>query len=490
MATLFHVLQFFDNAGNVLSFGRVYWYQAGTFTNKTTWKDQAETTTHTNPIDLDIAGRPPGGSIFIRGSYELVVKDSTDSITYLTIDNINEYNQYDFTGLIATIGDLNSTHTVGLNINAEYTAILAHRGYTILCDATSAAFNVNLLPSATALNTYKIIIKKVDVSNNAVTIIPSGSEKIDTDIDFILYDFNDFVELHCDGSNWKVVASQVRGTVVTQTTAKTLTLEDNKKMFNCDTSAGSFNLTLPDCRVVGRGYTVIFKKTDSSANETSLITTASQHIDNAASYFLHSYNQTVSLKTNGLNWFIVSESRGSSDAITGDVKTSFNNAQPGWVVMQNGSIGNASSGATARANADTQDLFILLWNRVPNAYAPVPAGRGASALADFNANKTLVLTPATGRVLCNIGSAGGLPQFTLGQYLGDYVHWQEEAEVGRHRHPYDILAVDDSTPINNVGIKAGHPHQTYFYDTHFSKSQSKAFSLLQPILCLEFYIKL
>jgi hypothetical protein len=83
---------------------------------------------------------------------------------------------------------------------------------------------------------------------------------------------------------------------------------------------------------------------------------------------------------------------------TGDVKLTLkSSAESGWVLMNDGSIGNASSSATARANADTSDLFALLWTNVSNTWCPVqdasgtPVSRGASAASDFAANRRLVL---------------------------------------------------------------------------------------------------
>lgn len=82
------------------------------------------------------------------------------------------------------------------------------------------------------------------------------------------------------------------------------------------------------------------------------------------------------------------------DAIkTGDVK--FNPSgtfQPGWVVVSaTATIGDATSGATERANADTETLFTFLWNTFDNTTCPVSTGRGVSAAADFAAHKTITL---------------------------------------------------------------------------------------------------
>ena len=90
---------------------------------------------------------------------------------------------------------------------------------------------------------------------------------------------------------------------------------------------------------------------------------------------------------------------------TGDYRTSLNTFQPGWVLCNDGSIGTSSSSATARANNDTWPLYNLIWSNVNNAFAPVSGGRGASAYADFNANKAMNLTLALGRSLIGLPPA-------------------------------------------------------------------------------------
>lgn len=88
---------------------------------------------------------------------------------------------------------------------------------------------------------------------------------------------------------------------------------------------------------------------------------------------------------------------------TGDIRTSLNSFQPfGWVAANNGSIGSATSAASNRQNVDTWPLYNLLWNNVLDAWAPVSSGRGASAYADFTADKTLTLPTMLGRVLAGL----------------------------------------------------------------------------------------
>lgn len=98
---------------------------------------------------------------------------------------------------------------------------------------------------------------------------------------------------------------------------------------------------------------------------------------------------------------------------TGDLRQSINAFQPfGWVAMNDGTLGSASSMATARANQDTWPLFSLLWqnfslftsgtaNPIAQMYTSAGAAvaYGASAIADFSANNQLSLTKMMGKIL-------------------------------------------------------------------------------------------
>lgn len=112
---------------------------------------------------------------------------------------------------------------------------------------------------------------------------------------------------------------------------------------------------------------------------------------------------------------------------TGDIRTSMNSFQPfGWVPMNDGTIGSASSGATTRANTDTFQLYDLLWTAM-NAnptYAPLftntgaPSTYGANSIADFSANKQMALTKVLGQVLA--GTQTTLPSNPTQVYTADH----------------------------------------------------------------------
>ena len=77
-----------------------------------------------------------------------------------------------------------------------------------------------------------------------------------------------------------------------------------------------------------------------------------------------------------------------------------------WVRLNGRTIGNAASGATERANADTSALFAFLWANNSNTICPVSGGRGATAVADYAANKTIQLVDMRGRVPSGLDDMG------------------------------------------------------------------------------------
>lgn len=79
----------------------------------------------------------------------------------------------------------------------------------------------------------------------------------------------------------------------------------------------------------------------------------------------------------------------------------------GFVRMNGNTIGNVGSGATERANADTEPLFTWYWNNLNNTIAPVSGGRGASPAADFAANKTITLLKAQNKAFFGLDAMGG-----------------------------------------------------------------------------------
>lgn len=119
----------------------------------------------------------------------------------------------------------------------------------------------------------------------------------------------------------------------------------------------------------------------------------------------------------------------------------------GYVRANGRTIGNAASGATERANADTEDLFVRYWNGMANGQAAVSGGRGASAAADYAANKTLTLPDLRGAIPIGVDDMGnsaaslfGGATFahgnatTAGSIAGANTHTLVTSETPAHTH--------------------------------------------------------
>src|SRR5688572_16155057 len=72
-------------------------------------------------------------------------------------------------------------------------------------------------------------------------------------------------------------------------------------------------------------------------------------------------------------------------------------ARDGWVIAQGGTIGDAASGASERADDDTEALWKKIWNSTADGDCPVVGGRGGSANADWAASKKITLPDFRGR---------------------------------------------------------------------------------------------
>jgi hypothetical protein len=99
----------------------------------------------------------------------------------------------------------------------------------------------------------------------------------------------------------------------------------------------------------------------------------------------------------------------SEEAIfqTGDIMWQpVDGTRSGFVRANARTIGSSSSGATERANADTETLFLFLWNNFSNSLCPVSTGRGGSAAADWAANKTIATLDMRGRLPYGMDTMG------------------------------------------------------------------------------------
>lgn len=84
------------------------------------------------------------------------------------------------------------------------TATITAADGTVLGDATSAAFNVNL-PAASTVAGRKFNIKKIDASANAVTVDADGTDLIDGAGTYPLAAQWESITVQSDGADWYIV---------------------------------------------------------------------------------------------------------------------------------------------------------------------------------------------------------------------------------------------------------------------------------------------
>ena len=143
--------------------------------------------------------------------------------------------------------------------------------------------------------------------------------------------------------------------------------------------------------------------------------------------------------------------------------------------MNDGSIGKAGSGASSRANADCYNLFVLLFNNIPDAWAQLfqpntftGTTRAAYGSADaaWNAGAHVSLTRQLGRSLTIAGTGGGLTNHVLGSFDGAESVTLATANLAYHQHigpdhqhvstlgnaPYYMMSDGSVYSVDNAGI--------------------------------------
>jgi hypothetical protein len=134
---------------------------------------------------------------------------------------------------------------------------------------------------------------------------------------------------------------------------------------------------------------------------------------------------------------------------TGDGKITLKTtADTGWVMCNDGTIGNTSSGATTFADPSTQALFTLLYTNISDAGAPVSTSAGVlstraaqgSAAAAWAANCRMGLPLQLGRAIVGAGTGTGLTSRPLGTAFGEESHHLVAGEIPT------IVALNNGAP--------------------------------------------
>jgi hypothetical protein len=189
--------------------------------------------------------------------------------------------------------------------------------------------------------------------------------------------------------------------------------------------------------------------------------------------------------SSGSGWFefygssSISQQAGIPTGMRAAMEYHWNTPPAGWIPDMVGTIGNATSGASIRANSDCLALYTLWWTNLP--YDPVVGGRGASALADFNNNKQLNVLTYAGRVLAN-----GLTGSPMGTTAGASTVSLAATNNGPHGHTY----TRNSDTKHQDGTASFDVYINLISDTTGTSGNGTAFSVMQPTLYTNCFIKL
>ena len=177
-------------------------------------------------------------------------------------------------------------------------------------------------------------------------------------------------------------------------------------------------------------------------------------------------------------------------APTGAVKHYFGAAAPtGWLIRDGKTIGDGSSGATGRANADTLALYTLIWNNTDNTMdsgafhiqdsTGASTTRGASAAADFAAHKRLPLPDDRGRhdQGLNVSNTGINPNGVLGD--------SQAGQVGQFTQVDDLRDLSTGTTYSAGAIRTAGGNLSTLSTTQNSGLENRVASRLYlPIIKL------
>lgn len=159
--------------------------------------------------------------------------------------------------------------------------------------------------------------------------------------------------------------------------------------------------------------------------------------------------------------------------VTGDIIAAYDTAvRPDWVRCNGRTIGNTSSGGTEGVGSDYLALYLHLWNI--DANLSVNGGRGVSAQADWDANKTIALPDFRNRALVGRGSmgSGASGRITTGSTAnpdllggsgGTETITLTEAQLAAHDHPVTINPNGAHTHAGSVAnVNNEHYHNMPF----------------------------
>lgn len=407
--------QYLDDNGDPLAGGILYFSENGApwSTNPQNVYSDAALTTPMTFVTLDAGGRCPNIFASYEDTYRVVLKTSA-GVTVFTKDNVTVY---DVTALLAALADLEDLVD---QVTAQTLSIGAISNPS--CDAAGAPGIITLTTALqeSAVGGWWTRVAGTVTAGTAQLGRLSGLGSVETQIlaDGVSGDSSSVVEF----VNYMSAEDAIRYASKTCSLSVAVRQESG--------------LTSP--------WTVAIYKADGFNNftTTTLIQSNSTNVASSTNATINLDGVAMGDCSNGIKFviscapgaafttkdfyatdlnFVIAAAAGDYapnpsalrrmavffKSLTGQYFYTERSTPPAGSVHVNGqTIGNSASGATARANEDTRDLYVLRWNTYDNTAAPVSGGRGASANADFDAGKTLGLFDLRGYFLRAVNTSG------------------------------------------------------------------------------------
>jgi hypothetical protein len=176
-----------------------------------------------------------------------------------------------------------------------------------IVNAINGAITLNLPEASSDNNGAVVTIKKVDTSDNVITI-----DEIDGDgpdgKQILLGEENDYATVMSNGAAWYVISSnRAPGSTQYQDTTGTIDIDMAVDTYLLSSYSGALTARLPPAdadNAIGR--TITIKKTDNSANAVTVTEQGGSGPDQS-SQSLSSQYDAITVVSNGAQWYVVSK---------------------------------------------------------------------------------------------------------------------------------------------------------------------------------------
>lgn len=238
-----------------------------------------------------------------------------------------------------------------------------------------------------------------------------------------------------------------------QTGTVNVAATDDNKTIPVSAEAAARTVNLPAISGLPDGFEVEIVKADHTNNLVTIDGASSETINGALTLVLYQRYQSVKLKyvqalSGWLAKLVYIPPIGEVTPWTGATA-----APDGWLFPNGQTIGDASSSATARANADCQGLYYHLWTEFSNTVCPVSTGRGLTAAADWAAHKTIGLPNLAGDTWVGLDNLGGISdagRLNAGTGAANTTGQTNGEQIGSDSNTLSIAKLPVVTPAGTI----------------------------------------